>query len=81
MTEVIVTDHDKAVIREETGKIIITLNMLGYAVLYLYNAARLRVRRPLTDIDAVFHGAGLKIEIRKIRHGKIPPFMLSYNKL
>ena len=81
VAKVIVADDDEAVIGEKTGKIVIALDMLGDAVLYLHDAARLAFRRPLADVDAVFSGAGVEIKIRKIRHGKIPPFMLSCNKL
>ena len=81
VAEMIVADDDEAVIGEEAGKVVIALDMLGNAVLYLHDAARLAVRRPLADVDAVFPGAGVEIKIRKIRHGKIPPFMLSCNKL
>ena len=54
VAKVIVADDDEAVIGEKTGKIVIALDMLGDAVLYLHDAARLAFRRPLADVDAVF---------------------------
>ena len=71
MAKMVVTDDNIAVAVQKAGKGIVAPDMLGNAVKQLNDAGiGGMIRQPLPGVDRAQAGAGWKVEVGDLRHGR-----------